>query len=100
MASLVFIYSLMFPNAIFFIIEGIWKIVISFSFRPAQGWAAILVSGILGFLLGFVIWRQWPLSGMWAVGILIGIDLLMTGISMVVLAMTVKRVVKDVAETA
>ena len=85
--------------AIFFVIEGIWKIVISFSYRPAPGWTAMLASGILGFLLGFIIWRQWPLSGMWAVGILIGVDLLVTGISTVVLAMTIKRVTKEVAET-
>ena len=86
--------------AFFFVIEGIWKIVISFSYRPAQGWIAMLISGILGFLLGFIIWRQWPISGRWAVGVLIGVDLLMTGISMVALAMTIKHVKKEDAEAA
>jgi len=81
--------------AIFFVVEGIWKLIVSFSFRPAPGWLAMLFSGILGFLLGFLIWKQWPLSGMWAVGILIGVDLLVTGCSMLALAMTIKRVTKD-----
>jgi len=85
--------------AMFFVVEGIWKIVISFSYRPATGWLAMLASGVLGFLLGFLIWRQWPLSGIWAVGVLIGVDLLMTGISMVALALTVKRIAEDVSET-
>ena len=84
--------------AVFFVVEGIWKIVASFSFRPAQGWLALLVSGILGLLLGWLIWKQWPLSGMWAVGILIGVDLLVTGCSMIALAVTIKRVKKDLAE--
>lgn len=84
--------------AFFFVIEGIWKVVISFSYRPAQGWIAMLISGLLGFLLGFIIWRQWPISGMWAVGVLIGVDLLMTGISMVALAMTIKHVKKEIDE--
>lgn len=86
--------------AIFFVVEGIWKVIVSFSFRPAPGWLAMLFSGILGFLLGFLIWKQWPLSGMWAVGILIGVDLLVTGCSMVALAMTIKRVAKDLEEAA
>lgn len=86
--------------AILFAIEGIWKIIVSFSFRPASGWLAMLFSGIIALLLGFLIWKQWPLSGLWAVGILIGVDLLVTGCSMVALAMTVKQAKKDLEETA
>ena len=84
--------------AIFFVVEGIWKIVASFSFRPAPGWIALLSSGIIGFLLGFLIWKQWPLSGTWAVGILIGVDLLVTGCAMVALAITIKRMKNELAE--
>ncbi len=78
--------------AIFFVLEGIWKIFVSFSFRPAPGWLFMLASGVLGLVLGLVIWRQWPVSGLWAVGVLVGVDLLMTGISMVALASTVRRI--------
>jgi len=77
--------------AIFFVVEGIWKIIASFSFRPASGWLFMLASGILGLVLGAIIWSQWPVSGLWAVGILVGVDLLVTGISMIALAMTVRR---------
>ena len=83
--------------AIFFAVEGIWKIVASFNYRPATGWLALLASGILTLILGLLIWRQWPLSGLWAVGVLVGINLLMTGISMVTLAATARRL-KSVAE--
>jgi uncharacterized membrane protein HdeD (DUF308 family) len=47
----------------FFVVEGAWKI-----------------------------WNQWPVSGMWAVGVLVGVDLLSTGVSMIVLASTLRRV--------
>jgi len=83
--------------AIFFVVEGIWKIIASFSYRSASGWFAIFVSGVLTLVLGGLIWCQWPVSGMWAVGILVGIDLLITGISMVVLAITIRRL-KSLAE--
>jgi len=46
----------------------------------------VLGSGVLSLLRGLLIWNQWPVSGMWAVGVLVGVDLLSTGISMVVLA--------------
>ncbi len=78
----------------FFVVEGIWKIIASFSYRPAPGWLFMLASGALGLVLGVLIWQQWPVSGLWAVGILVGIDLLMTGISMVALATTVGRLDK------
>jgi uncharacterized membrane protein HdeD (DUF308 family) len=77
--------------AIFFVVEGIWKIIASFSYRPASGWLLILASGVIALVLGLLIWKQWPVSGLWAVGILVGVDLLMTGISMVALASTVRR---------
>ena len=77
--------------AIYFVVEGIWKIVVSFSFRPAAGWLAVLGSGVVALLLGYLIWRQWPLSGLWAVGVLVGADLVATGLAMLLLALTVRR---------
>ena len=85
--------------AIFFVVEGIWKIIASFSYRPASGWLLILASGVLTLFLGLLIWKQWPVSGLWAVGILVGVNLLMTGISMVALASTVRRL-KSLAKDA
>jgi uncharacterized membrane protein HdeD (DUF308 family) len=79
---------------IFFIVEGFWKIIASFSYRPATGWWGILASGIVTLVLGVLIWRQWPVSGLWAVGVLVGVDLLMTGISLVTLASTVRHLKK------
>jgi uncharacterized membrane protein HdeD (DUF308 family) len=84
--------------AIFFVVEGIWKIIASFSYRPASGWFLMLASGVVALILGLLIWRQWPVSGLWAVGILVGVDLLTTGISMVALASTVRRVRKLTAD--
>ncbi|HZF14749.1 MAG TPA: DUF308 domain-containing protein [Steroidobacteraceae bacterium] len=75
----------------YFLTEGICKIVVSFRYRPANGWVWLLASGLLSFLLGALIWGQWPVSGMWAVGILVGVNLLGTGLALVTLASTLKR---------
>ena len=82
--------------AIFFVVEGIWKMVSSFSWRPVPGWIALLMSGALDLILGIMIWRQWPVSGKWAVGILVGVNLLSTGMAFVALAITWKRTVHAV----
>jgi len=86
--------------AVFFVAEGIWKIVASFSYRPATGWFAMLLSGVLGLALGWMIWAQWPVSGIWAVGVLVGVDLLSTGASLIAVALTYKSVVHKIQDTA
>jgi uncharacterized membrane protein HdeD (DUF308 family) len=86
--------------AVVFVIEGIWKIFVSFSFRAASGWLAMLLSGVLALILGVLIWMQWPLSGMWAIGVLVGVDLIMTGAAMIALAVTIRRAAKIVKSAA
>jgi uncharacterized membrane protein HdeD (DUF308 family) len=84
--------------AVFFLMDGIWKIVNSFSYRPAAGWLAVLASGLIAVALAWMIWRQWPVSGLWAVGILVGVDLLSTGLALITLALTWKKAVRTVKE--
>jgi uncharacterized membrane protein HdeD (DUF308 family) len=76
---------------VYFLVEGIWKIIVSFRYRPATGWIWLLLSGTASLLLGFLIWDQWPISGMWAVGVMVGINLLSTGLAFVALAATLKK---------
>lgn len=84
--------------AAYFLAEGIWKIVASFNFRPAQGWLAVLFSGVITLALGALIWVQWPLSGEWAIGILVGVNLLMTGFAILALAATIGQTVDNIRE--
>jgi uncharacterized membrane protein HdeD (DUF308 family) len=55
----------------------------------------MLLSGVISVVLGLLIWRQWPVSGMWAVGVLVGVDLLTTGISMMAIAFTIKQLTRE-----
>ncbi len=86
--------------AIFFVIDGVWKIVASFSYRPAPGWIAVLLSGVIALALGGMIWKQWPVSGENAVGILVGVDLLSTGIAFLILGLTIRRMKHLLREVA
>ena len=59
----------------------------------------ILASGVVTLVLGGLIWNQWPASALWAVGVLVGVDLLVTGIAFLALATTVRRLARQMDET-
>jgi uncharacterized membrane protein HdeD (DUF308 family) len=77
---------------IFFIVNGLWKLSTAIRFRRLPGWLWMLFSGMLSLVFVYLLWSQWPLSGAWAIGVLVGLDLLLSGISMIVLAGAVKKV--------
>ena len=76
---------------IYFVVNGLWKISTSLRFRPLAHWWWLLLSGLLSLLLAALLWNQWPISGAWAIGVLVGIDLLATGFPMIVLARVLRK---------
>jgi len=86
--------------AVFFVVEGVGKMFTSLSYRPARGWPAVLLSGFISLALGGMIWYQWPFSGLWAVGILVGVDLLVSGAALVALAVTVRQLKQKLKQAA
>lgn len=76
--------------AIFFVISGIFKMVFALSSTiPHKGW--IVFNGAITLLLGILIWQQWPISGLWVIGLFVGIDMIFTGWAWIALAMMAKR---------
>ncbi len=82
----------------FFIVEGVCKIIVSFNYRPAEGWFWLLLSGVLSLVLAWLIWSQWPMSGVWAVGVLVGVNLISTGMSLIVLVSSVRQLGEKVKQ--
>jgi uncharacterized membrane protein HdeD (DUF308 family) len=77
---------------IFFVVNGLWKLSTAIRYRNVRGWAWLLLSGLISLVFVYLLWRQWPLSGAWAIGVLVGLDLLLSGLAMVVLAAAMKKV--------
>lgn len=77
--------------AVYFVAIGISEIIAAFQIRPVQGWGFLLFSGLISIVLGMMIWNQWPLSGRWAVGVLVGVQLLFSGMTMITLGSVVKE---------
>ena len=56
----------------------------------------LLVSGIVGTVAGLVILSKWPLSGLWVLGFLVGIDLLLHGLWWIALGSRLRKERSDV----
>jgi uncharacterized membrane protein HdeD (DUF308 family) len=69
--------------AAYFLVDGLFEVVAAFRVRPASGWGWLLVCGAVSILLALLIWQQFPLSGAWAIGVLLGIKLLLVGMVMI-----------------
>jgi uncharacterized membrane protein HdeD (DUF308 family) len=77
--------------AALFFAEGIMEILMAFRVRPHEGWGFLLLSGIAALAVGVLIFMDLPGSATWALGLLVGINLLFTGSSYVALALAGRK---------
>ena len=82
----------------YFIAMGIIEIIGAFGAKPAAGWGWLLFDGIVSFVLGVMIWSQFPISGVWALGTLVGIRLIMSGWTLIAIGGAAKHVATSPAD--
>ncbi|MEM8667311.1 MAG: HdeD family acid-resistance protein [Planctomycetota bacterium] len=76
--------------AIFLLIGGLSRIVLSIMMRFPNG-GLLLLHGVISLVLGISIWQNWPLSGLWVIGLFVGIEMLFTGLTLLMMGLSVKR---------
>jgi uncharacterized membrane protein HdeD (DUF308 family) len=89
-----FVLTLVLAYYLFF--EGIVEIIQFFQLRPRHGAGWLLVDGIITFVLAVMIWRSWPASTVWVIGTLVGISMVFSGFSRLMLSLAAKRILKNV----
>ena len=80
--------------AVFFLVEGLVDVFSYFGTRKAGASYWILLNGIVSIILAVMIWRHWPTGSLWVLGVLVGIGLLMTGTSRLMMALAIRTYVK------
>jgi uncharacterized membrane protein HdeD (DUF308 family) len=79
--------------AVFLFGTGLFRFIVAAGQRYA-GWGWGLLNGVVTLLLGVLIWRHWPGDGLWVIGTLVGIELLFSGWSLVMLGLAVRSVAR------
>jgi|HubBroStandDraft_6_1064221.scaffolds.fasta_scaffold718699_2 uncharacterized membrane protein HdeD (DUF308 family) len=76
--------------AMILIVAGLFRLFVAFS-TPLdhRGW--LILNGVVSILLGVMIWRSWPVSGLWVIGMFVGIDMIFDGWTEIMLALSVRR---------
>jgi uncharacterized membrane protein HdeD (DUF308 family) len=85
--------SLTLVLAALFVIEGVLNVVLFFKMRPLHGSAWLLIDGLVTLGLGGLIYAQWPSSSVWAIGILVGVSLMISGATRIAMTLAVRRAV-------
>ena len=92
--------SLTLVLAFYLFAHGIALVVAAFRMRPLTGWGWSLFNAIITVLLGVMIWRQWPISGAWALGVLLGVHIFTSGATMLATGLAVRKVANAAAGSA
>ena len=85
------VVSLTLVLATLFLVEGVLNIVLFFRIRSLRGSSWVLIDGIVTLLLGLMIYTQWPSSSAWAIGTLVGVSMIISGVTRVMLSLAVRK---------
>ncbi len=80
--------------------SGVFRAVMAFQVRGAPGWGWLLLGAMLSILLGLMVLSNWPVSGLWVIGLIVAIELIINGWSCVLMALVGRRAVKELGRGA
>jgi uncharacterized membrane protein HdeD (DUF308 family) len=74
-----------------FLVEGIFNIILFFRAPSNLRSSWFLLDGIVTLLVGLMIYAQWPSSSAWAIGTLVGVSLILSGLTRVMVSLAVRK---------
>jgi uncharacterized membrane protein HdeD (DUF308 family) len=77
----------------FLLTEGVLESILAFQIRPRQNWGWVLANGLITVVLGALVWFEWPFDAPWLLGTLVGVSILSTGISRLMLSLNGKTAI-------
>ncbi len=70
---------------------GVIRIMAAFERKPGKGWGWLLLSGISSLVLATLIFLQWPVSGLWVIGLFIAIEMIFHGWAYTIIALALRK---------
>lgn len=73
------------------IVMGLTRFIMAMTLKASAGWGWMVLSGLCGIILGTLILMQWPMSGLWIIGLFFAIELMIAGWSYIFCALSMRR---------
>ncbi len=75
----------------FMLLQGCMQLFYAALYAPFPGWSWMFTSGSISILLAVIVFAGWPVSAAWFLGVLVGVNLIMIGLSMIMLTKKINR---------
>lgn len=72
------------------IVIGITRIIMAVALKDSKGWGWLMLAGIAAIILGVLILAQWPVSGLWVIGLFIAIEMIVNGWTYIFIALSLR----------
>lgn len=89
--------SLTLALAIYLFAESILEFILAVRLRPMPGSGWLFLDSIVTLALAVIIWRTWPANVGWVLGLLVGISMLFSGVSRLMLSLAARRLASQLA---
>jgi len=73
------------------VVSGVMRIILGFSMKRGMPWIWVVLSGVVTLLLGLIIFSHWPVSSLYILGLLLGIDLVFAGASWIGMGLSLRK---------
>jgi uncharacterized membrane protein HdeD (DUF308 family) len=73
------------------VVSGVMRLILAFSMREGMSWTSVVLSGLVTLLLGLIILVHWPVSSLFVLGVLLGVDLVIIGIGWIFVGFGLRR---------
>lgn len=73
------------------IVIGVTRLMMAMALKNTTGWGWLVLAGLTAIILGILILAQWPVSGMWVIGMFIAIELIVNGWTYIFIALALRK---------
>jgi uncharacterized membrane protein HdeD (DUF308 family) len=86
------VISLTLVMTVFFVVEGVASVFVALDFRQhLRHWGLVLLSGLINLVLAYLIWRGWPNTATWVIGLYVGIYMIFFGVPLIMSAIVARH---------
>jgi uncharacterized membrane protein HdeD (DUF308 family) len=80
----------------YLLVEAVLEFILAVRLRPVAGSGWMFFDSLITLILAILIWRGWPASSIWVIGVLVGVSMLLSGVTRLMVSLAARRVVNQI----